>query len=92
MFSYFDLNFIEKFRKESVFFSFFCFKFWSHDYLRETKIRFLATILKQNIFWMFFLLIVVFRYIQIWFRFRTEISTGIIRHKAYFARANRSDE
>ena len=41
---------------------------------------------------MFFLLIVVFRYIQIWFRFRTEISTGIIRHKAYFARANRSDE
>ena len=31
-------NFIEKFRKESVFFfSFFFFKFWSHDYLRENE-------------------------------------------------------
>ena len=52
MFSYFEPNFIEKFYRESVF-----FKFWSRDYFRETKIRFLAAILKRNVFWMFFLLI-----------------------------------
>ena len=75
-----------------IVFVFFFFKFWSHDYLRETKIRFLAVIFKQNIFLMSFLLIVVLRCIQIWFNFRTEISLGIIRHKVYFARANKSDE
>ena len=33
------------------------FQICSRDYFRETKICFLAAILKRNIFWMFFLLI-----------------------------------
>ena len=53
------------------------FKFWSRDYFRETKIRFLAAILKRNVFLMFFLLIYgCFRRTQIWCKFRTEIPTG----------------
>ena len=42
------------------------FIFWTRDYFREMEIRFLAVILKRNIFWMFFLLIYgCFRCIQI---------------------------
>ena len=43
MFFNFEPNFIEKFLWESGF-----FKFWSHDCFRETKIRFLAAILKRK--------------------------------------------
>ena len=69
MFSYFEPNFIEKFH--------WFFKFWSHDYFRKMKIRFLAAILKRNIFWMFFLLIYgCVRCIHIWCKFRTKIPTG----------------
>ena len=58
------------------FFFFFC-KFWSGDYFRETKIRFLAAIVKRNIFVEVFLLIYgCFRCIQIWCKFCTEIPTG----------------
>ena len=41
MFSYFEPNFIEKFRLESVFFFFFFFffKFWPRDYFRETFLK-----------------------------------------------------
>ena len=52
------------------------FKFWSRDYFRETKIRFLAAILKRNIFLPFFLLVYsCIRCIQIWCKFRTVIPT-----------------
>ena len=44
MLSYFEPNFIEKFLWESR------KSGWSRDYFRETKIRFLAAILKRNIF------------------------------------------
>ena len=50
------------------------FQFWSRDYFCETKIRFLAAIVKWNIFSMFFLLIYgCFRCMHIWCKFRTEI-------------------
>ena len=42
--SYFEPNFIEKTPLGKWF-----FKFWSRDYFREMKIRFLAAILKRNI-------------------------------------------
>ena len=59
----------------SFFFSFF-FKFWSRDFFRKTKIRFMAAILKRNLFWSFFLLIYgCFGCIYIWCKFRTEIPT-----------------
>ena len=52
MFSYFGPDFIQKIPLGKWF-----FKFWSRDYSRETKIRFLAAILKRNVFLMFCLLI-----------------------------------
>ena len=67
MFSYFKPDFIEKFLWESC-----CFKFWSPDYFCETKIRFLAAILKRNIFecsfcW-FMVVLGVYRYAQVSYR------------------------
>ena len=75
IFSYFELNFIQSsFGK--VFFFFF-FKFWSRDYFRETKIRFLAATLKRNISLMFFLLIYgCLRCIQIWWQVSYRNSCG----------------
>ena len=53
------------------------FKSWSCDYFCETRIHFLAAILRRNIFLMFFLLIYCcFKCIQIWCKFRTELPTG----------------
>ena len=50
MFSYFEPNFIElKNSIGKVVFQIFC----SHDFFCETKIRFLAAILKRNIFFIF---------------------------------------
>ena len=72
MFSYFEPNFNEKFHWENVF-----FKFWSCDYFRVTKIRFLAAILKPNIFFnVLFADLWLIRCIQIWCKFRTKIPTG----------------
>ena len=43
----------------------------------ETSIRFLAAILKRNMFWLFFFLIYNYlRCIHIWCKFRTAIPTG----------------
>ena len=73
MFSYFERNFSEKFHWKSVFF----FKFWSRDYFRKTKIRFLASISKRNMFLMFFLQIYgCFRCIHIFCKFCIAIPTG----------------
>ena len=56
------------------------FKFWSCDYFRETDIRYLANILKRNIFCMFSLLIYgCFRCIQMWCNFRTEKKNGWVQ-------------
>ena len=72
MFSYFEPNFIQTFHRESGFSNF------GHvTFFRETKIRFLAAILKRNILWMFFFLIYgCFRCIQVWCKFCNEIPTG----------------
>ena len=56
MFSYFEPNFIEKFHWKVA------FQIWSRDYFCETKIHFLAAILKRNIFLMFF-------FADLWFFF-----------------------
>ena len=41
---------LKSFGKVLFFFFFFFFKCWSRNYFHETKIRFLAAILKRNIF------------------------------------------
>ena len=51
VFSYFESKFTEKFLRKSVF---FFFNFAHVTIFAKTKIRFLAAILKQNIFWTFF--------------------------------------
>ena len=52
------------------------FKFWSRDCFRE-KIRFLAAIIKRNIFWLFCMLIYGLNgYKHTWCKFRTKIPTG----------------
>ena len=56
MFSYFEPNFIEKFFWESVFF----FKFWPKSKWRETKIGYLAAILRRYNIFIFFFRIVIF--------------------------------